>query len=259
MDSDTRSIRDWLRQHQICEVECLVPDITGNARGKFIPINQFLSGGEPRLPESIMIQSVTGEYSAEHWDFVEPTDADMILKPDASAVRIVPWAREPTAQIIHDCYTMDGKAHPLATRNVLRKVLKLYEDEGLKPVVAPEEEFYLVRFDIIADSEVLSGARRLAWVDVINSADWILVCVVLEIEVRLQLRGNLSNQIMNVTKFAKFALYGVLFAAAAYWGYAGSFLDFWDAALWLFAFIFIELNVFEWQQETSQEPAAAHV
>jgi hypothetical protein len=95
----------------------------------------------------------------------------------------------------------------------------------------------------------------LAWVDVINSADWILVCVVLEIEVRLQLRGNLSDQIMNVTKFAKFALYGVLFAAAAYWGYAGSFLDFWDAALWLFAFIFIELNVFEWQQETSQETA----
>jgi glutamine synthetase len=115
MDSDTKAIRDWLRQHQISEVECLVPDITGNARGKFIPINQLLSGGEPRLPESIMIQSVTGEYSAEHWDFVEPTDADMILKPDASTVRIVPRAREPTAQIIHDCYTMDGVAHPLAS------------------------------------------------------------------------------------------------------------------------------------------------
>ncbi len=118
------------------------------------------------------------------------------------------------------------------------------------------QAYQLTGFDIIADSEVLSGARRLAWVDVINSADWILVCVVLEIEVRLQLRGNLSDQIMKVTKFAKFALYAVLFAAAAYWGYAGSFLDFWDAALWLFAFIFIELNVFEWQQETSQEPAA---
>jgi len=160
MDSDTQAIRDWLRQHQISEVECLVPDITGNARGKFIPINQFLSGGEPRLPESIMIQSVTGEYSAEHWDFVEPTDADMILKPDASAVRIVPWAREPTAQIIHDCYTMDGVAHPLATRNVLRKVLKLYEEEGLKPVVAPEVEFYLVRQNIDPDHELTPPQGR---------------------------------------------------------------------------------------------------
>ncbi|RLA47985.1 MAG: hypothetical protein DRR04_14070 [Gammaproteobacteria bacterium] len=116
--------------------------------------------------------------------------------------------------------------------------------------------YQLTGFDIIADSEVLSAARWLAWVDVINSADWILVCVVLEIEVRLQLRGNLSDQIMNMTKLVKFGLYSVLFAAAAYWGYAGSFLDFWDAALWLFAFIFIELNVFEWQHETSQELAA---
>ena len=118
------------------------------------------------------------------------------------------------------------------------------------------QAYSLNGFDIIADGEVLSAARWLAWTDVINSADWILVCIVLEIEVRLQLRGNLSDRIMNVTKFIKFALYGVLFVAAAYWGIAGSFLDFWDAALWLFAFIFIELNVFEWQHETSQQAAA---
>ena len=48
MDADTKVIKDWLKQHQISEVECLVPDITGNARGKFIPANQFLAGGEPR-------------------------------------------------------------------------------------------------------------------------------------------------------------------------------------------------------------------
>ena len=127
MEADTQDIKDWLKQHQISEVECLVPDITGNARGKFIPANQFLSRGEPRLPESIMIQTVTGEYSDDHWEFVEPTDADMILKPDASTMRLVPWAREPTAQIIHDCYTMEGEAHPLATRNV-----PLDLDDGVK-------------------------------------------------------------------------------------------------------------------------------
>ena len=154
MDADTKVIKDWLKQHQISEVECLVPDITGNARGKFIPVNQFLSRGEPRLPESIMIQSVTGEYSDDHWEFVEPTDADMILKPDAATMRLVPWAREPTAQIIHDCYTMDGAAHPLSTRNVLRKVLALYEEQGISPVVAPEVEFYLVSKNLDPDSEL---------------------------------------------------------------------------------------------------------
>ncbi len=144
MDSDTQAIKDWLKKHQISEVEVLVPDMTGNARGKFIPAQQYLDLGDPKLPESIMIQTVTGEYSDDHWDFVEPTDTDMILKPDTSSLRVVPWAREPTAQIIHDCYTMDGELHPLSTRNVLRKVLKLYEDDGLTPVVAPEMEFYLV-------------------------------------------------------------------------------------------------------------------
>jgi glutamine synthetase len=144
MNSDTQGIKDWLKKHQISEVECLVPDMTGNARGKFIPANQFLDHGDPKLPESIMIQTVTGEYSDDHWDFVEPTDTDMILKPDPATLRVVPWAREPTAQIIHDCYTLEGEPHPLSTRNVLRKVLSLYEAEGLRPVVAPEVEFYLV-------------------------------------------------------------------------------------------------------------------
>jgi len=144
MDSETKTIKEWLKGHKIAEVEVLVPDMTGSARGKFIPAHQFLSRGNPRLPESIMIQSVTGEYSDSHWDFVEPTDADMILKPDANTMRVVPWARERTAQIIHDCYTMDGEPHPLSTRNILRKVLGLYAAEGLQPVVAPEVEFYLV-------------------------------------------------------------------------------------------------------------------
>ncbi len=153
-------IEQWLREHQISEVEAMVPDLTGNARGKFIPAAQFMQGGNPKLPESILIQTVTGEYSDEHWDFVEPTDADMILKPDPSTMRVVPWAREPTAQIIHDCYTADGEPHPLATRNVLRRVLGLYEDKGLTPVIAPEVEFYLVSRNTDPDNELEAPTGR---------------------------------------------------------------------------------------------------
>jgi glutamine synthetase len=149
------TISEWLREHEISEVEALVPDLTGNARGKFIPAGQFLQRGYPRLPESILVQTVTGEYSDDHWDFVEPTDADMLLKPDPNTLRVVPWAREPTAQIIHDCYTMgDEQPHPLSTRNVLRRVLDLFAADGLKPVVAPEVEFYLVRRNIDSDQEL---------------------------------------------------------------------------------------------------------
>ena len=37
-----------------------------------------------------------------------------------------------------------------------------------------------------------------------------------------------------------------------YWGFVGDFLDFWDAFLWLVAFVFIELNIFQWQVETEE-------
>lgn len=117
--------------------------------------------------------------------------------------------------------------------------------------------FMLTGFDILADDATLRSAQILAWVDVINAATWILVVIVLEVEVRLQLRGDLSQQVMNATRIIKLIIYATLFICAGYWGYAGEFLDFWDASLWLFAFIFIELNVFEWQYETEQAHAVA--
>ncbi len=150
-EAELETIGAWLTEHNISEVEALVPDLTGNARGKFIPAAAYLRAGYPKLPESILVQTVTGEYSDEHWDLVEPTDTDMLLKPDPSTLRVVPWAREPTATIIHDCYTQKGELHPLSTRSVLRRVLSLYEDLSLTPVVAPEVEFYLVKRNVDAD------------------------------------------------------------------------------------------------------------
>jgi len=48
------NIRVWLKENQITEVECLVPDMTGNARGKFIPADKFIKE-DSRLPESILV------------------------------------------------------------------------------------------------------------------------------------------------------------------------------------------------------------
>lgn len=116
--------------------------------------------------------------------------------------------------------------------------------------LAGGEAVQLRGFDIMAGGEPLANARGLAWTDVINSGTWLLIVIALEVEVRMQLRGKLTPQVMPLMRNTKLALYALLFVCAGYWGITGSFLDFWDAALWLFAFIFIELNVFEWQHET---------
>lgn len=141
----TTDLKAWFEEHRITEVECLVPDITGIPRGKIMPAQKFLQGGAPRLPESIFIQSVTGEYPEDPDDILtDPAIIDIRLTPDASTVRLVPWAHEPTAQIIHDCHYANGKPVPIAPRQVLKRVLELYSERGWRPVLAPELEFYLV-------------------------------------------------------------------------------------------------------------------
>jgi len=141
--ASNKSIESWLQENKITEVECLVPDMTGNARGKFIPAKKFLKE-DSRLPEGILAQTVTGEYSDDFWELLDTVDGDMLLEPDPTTARLVPWANEVTGQIIHDCFTKDGKPHPFSSRNVLKRVLALYKKEGLTPVIAPEMEFYLV-------------------------------------------------------------------------------------------------------------------
>lgn len=104
----------------------------------------------------------------------------------------------------------------------------------------------------VVDTQGLRDIRYLAWVDVINAAVWLLVVLVLEIDVRLQEHGRFEGLALKASNASKFVLYSILFLAAIYWGVKGDFVDFWDALLWLVAFIFIELNVFEWRQEEKQ-------
>lgn len=191
------AVARFLQENAITEVESTLPDMTGNARGKFYPTQKFLSEQGGRIPESLLVQTVTGDWADNHYDLVDASDRDMILTPDATTLRIVPWAGEPTASVINDCYTVDGELHPLASRSVLRKVLKLYEDEGLQPIIAPEVEFYLIQKNTDPDYELKpavgrSGRRETARqsfsIDAVNEFDPIIdtlydYCEALELNV----------------------------------------------------------------------------
>ena len=41
---DEEQFAEWLKEHRVGEVECLVADMAGIARGKILPTNKFLSG-----------------------------------------------------------------------------------------------------------------------------------------------------------------------------------------------------------------------
>jgi len=139
-------LEQWLNERRVTEIECLVPDLTGVARGKILPREKFTEDRGMRLPEAVVAMGVTGEFPEEgpYYDVISSTDADMHLRPDPTTVRLVPWAVDPTAQVIHDCYDRHGRIVAHAPRSVLRHVCELYDAAGWIPVVAPEIEFYLV-------------------------------------------------------------------------------------------------------------------
>lgn len=148
----TEDLVRWITERGMTEVECLVPDLAGVPRGKILPAHKFMAGLKDRglrLPESLFIQTITGDYPED--DVMEDVDQDMYLRPDPSTVRVVPWYDEPTCQVINDCYYRDGSAVDIAPRHVLRRVLRLYEEKGWRPVIAPELEFYLVKINTDPD------------------------------------------------------------------------------------------------------------
>ena len=136
----------YLNEKRVTEIECLVPDLTGVARGKILPRTKFTEERGMRIPEAVLGTTVTGNYPVGDAAFeraISAIDRDMILKADPATVTIVPWAADPTGQVIHDCFFADGTLVDFAPRSVLRRVLKLYADRGWAPVIGPELEFYL--------------------------------------------------------------------------------------------------------------------
>lgn len=146
-----KNVENWLRDRSITEVECLVPDMSGIPRGKILPATKFLSSfdGGLRLPESVFAQTVTGDYPEKN--VTSETDGDVYLKPDPATLRVVPWYPDATAQVINDCVYADGRPVSISPRQVLRNVLRLYEEKGWKPIVAPELEFFLVKVNTDPD------------------------------------------------------------------------------------------------------------
>jgi glutamine synthetase len=128
-------------QSGIRDVECIFPDVSGYPRGKMMPARAFARGDELRIAQAISMQCITGEYS--YHPIFPDADPDVRLIPDYSTLVDIPWTSVPRALAIHDCEEFDGSLCAFAPRSVLKNVLARYAEAGLKPVVAPEIEFYL--------------------------------------------------------------------------------------------------------------------
>ncbi|HEY9119031.1 MAG TPA: glutamine synthetase family protein [Marinobacter sp.] len=112
------------------------------SRGKAMPLGKFCPEHETYLPISIFYQTITGR-DVEMDIINQWAEGDVVLKADMNTAKAVPWAKEATLQVIHDLFNRDGSPVSIAPRNVLKRLLELYAQQGWRPVVAPEIEFYL--------------------------------------------------------------------------------------------------------------------
>ena len=175
-------IESYLKDHRIEEVECMVPDMAGIGRGKILPAKRFIDGMKKtglRIPEALFVQSVTGDYPRKD-TVTDPATKDVYLVPDPDTIRLVPWYPDPTAQVICDAHYFGGDPVSIAARHILKRVLGLYTEQGWKPQVAPELEFFLVDVNTDPDYPLVppigrSGRRetgRQAYgVDAVNEFD----------------------------------------------------------------------------------------
>jgi len=133
----------YLEGRRLDEVECIVSDLPGIARGKAVPASKFARQDYFHLPDSVFYQTITGDWGEAAGDdgFIE---RDMVLRPDMSTATAAPWTGDWTLQVIHDAFDNAGEPVPFSPRNVLKRVVDLYTAKGWKPVVAPEMEFFLV-------------------------------------------------------------------------------------------------------------------
>lgn len=142
--SDTSS--DLALLETVHTVDLVLPDISGIVRGKRIPpdgVPVVLERGL-NLCASVFALDSSGQNVEESGLVMASGDADNLLMPADGRVLPVPWALEPTAQLLMTMTEPDGTPFYGDPRHALAAVVGRFAEQDLTPVVALEPEFYLL-------------------------------------------------------------------------------------------------------------------
>ena len=96
---DQATAVEWLKGQGIEEIECMVPDLAGVARGKIMPVKKFMTMGVMNLPLAVFYQTIAGDYpELDGGVTAVEADTDIFLKPEFSTLTTVPWAHDPSGR-----------------------------------------------------------------------------------------------------------------------------------------------------------------
>jgi glutamine synthetase len=130
-------------------LELLQPDMNGIFRGKRLPADEFekLFEGGVNYCASSVVMDAKGEAFDSIYYGNRDGDPDVMAHVVEGSLAPVPWATQPTGQVLLTLSNLDGSPYFADPRRVLESALKPLTDMGLKPVVATELEFYLLEHD----------------------------------------------------------------------------------------------------------------
>ena len=141
-------LEQFTKQHpEITMLEILMPDLNGIIRCKRIPASEFVTFFREGVkgPASTILLNVRGEFCSEV-DFANVEgDPDKLIHPIAHTLAPITWLKSDTAQVLATFTELDGTPALFDCRNMLIKALEPLQAMGLKPVVATELEFYLIK------------------------------------------------------------------------------------------------------------------
>lgn len=130
----------------ILHVDAFLPDMNGNPRGKRFPVHEaakiWQSGVQ--LPFCLYFLDATGEDLDPGGRSELRGDPDGNAWPVKNSLTPVPWAPEPTAQVMLTMPEQASQPCLVDPRQVVAKLAQRFAKRGLTPVVAVEMEFYLM-------------------------------------------------------------------------------------------------------------------
>ena len=139
--------RLFLARHpDIRYVDALYVDICGRARGKRCPVDKLgtLFAEGVQSPQSHFLLDVNGDSSDPVGRGYSDGDPDTTLHPAPGSLALVPWAREPLAQVLVGERAGERNGFPVDPRLILSVAAERLAALGLRPVMAVELEFYLL-------------------------------------------------------------------------------------------------------------------
>ena len=128
-------------------LELMLCDLNAILRGKWLPGDATgkLANGGVRLPISTYAPNILGQEVQATGLGIVAGDPDGVLQPVPGSLRPVPWAKGNIAQVQVEMVDGDGRINALSPREILGNVLARFQAKGLKPVVATELEFYVLK------------------------------------------------------------------------------------------------------------------